>query len=603
MRVRRLQGRQRHSKIAHDSSRCLPCVCTSSCEALSCPWPGGRWRWPLVLVATTLAGSASAQTPFVPVLRQEQHPLRQLRVAHLHDRPLRDLLLPGDRAAPRARRGLRRERLSADQRRPEARPAVQGAADPVQDAQRVRAAERRSRARRRKASARSPSRSATAWCCRSTSRPTGSTASSSTSSRTCSSSTSSRSRSSAERAAVGERRPVRLRARAVDADRPDDGPRRGGRRHRAEDEPSSRATATRATRASSTTSATRVFEFIEAKWGKEGIRQFLFSLRKSVIGGGEDAYEEAFKMKPDEFDQAFERYLKERFKPFRDKERPADYGRDLAPNPEKTRLRRGAVHRAVAVGRSARGRHGQPEGPELDIVLLSSKDGVDRPQPDEGFDKDMGFDHIVQLGRAVRHDAVDVVVAEGRSPRLLRAHREGAHAHHPERARRGKIEQRIADEVGRRARVADASRPTAGRSRSRRCAAASATSSRVDLETEEVVNLTNDDFADYGADLLARRQVHHLHRARQRQPEAVPLRPRHEEEDAAHLRHARRRPRRSSSTTTRSCSRRRPPIRRVPLEPEVAKNGNIYNIWTLDLNNGELRQYTDALGGNFRRSC
>ena len=32
----------------------------------------------------------------------------------------------------------------------------------------------------------------------------------------------------------------------------------------------------------------------------------------------------------------------------------------------------------------------------------------------------------------------------------------------------------------------------------------------------------------------------------------------------------------------------------VPLEPEVAKNGNIYNIWTLDLTTGELRQYTDA---------
>ena len=37
----------------------------------------------------------------------------------------------------------------------------------------------------------------------------------------------------------------------------------------------------------------------------------------------------------------------------------------------------------------------------------------------------------------------------------------------------------------------------------------------------------------------------------------------------------------------------------VPLEPEVAKNGNIYNIWTLDLKNGELRQYTDAVGGNW----
>ena len=38
------------------------------------------------------------------------------------------------------------------------------------------------------------------------------------------------------------------------------------------------------------------FEFIEARWGKEGVRQFLFSLRKSVIGGGDDAYEEAFQM-------------------------------------------------------------------------------------------------------------------------------------------------------------------------------------------------------------------------------------------------------------------------------------------------------------------
>jgi hypothetical protein len=37
----------------------------------------------------------------------------------------------------------------------------------------------------------------------------------------------------------------------------------------------------------------------------------------------------------------------------------------------------------------------------------------------------------------------------------------------------------------------------------------------------------------------------------------------------------------------------------VPLEPEVSKNGNIYNIWTLDLKSGELRQYTDALGGNW----
>src|SRR5204863_9375940 len=66
------------------------------------------------------------------------------------------------------------------------------------------------------------------------------------------------------------------------------------------------------------------YEFIESRWGKEGVRQFLFALRKSVIGGGDDAYEEAFKLKGDGLDQQFERYLKVRFKPLCENEQPAD---------------------------------------------------------------------------------------------------------------------------------------------------------------------------------------------------------------------------------------------------------------------------------------
>src|SRR4029078_1236713 len=130
-----------------------------------------------------------------------------------------------------------------------------------------------------------------------------------------------------------------------------------------------------------------LFEFIEAKWGKEGIRQFMFSLRKSVIGGGEDAYEEALKMKPDEFDQAFERYLKERFKPFRDKERPADYGSDLAPNQEKTQY-----SQALSIAPSPSGdllavvTINRKDG-EADIVLLSAKDGSMVRNLTAGFDK------------------------------------------------------------------------------------------------------------------------------------------------------------------------------------------------------------------------
>ena len=137
-----------------------------------------------------------------------------------------------------------------------------------------------------------------------------------------------------------------------------------------------------------------VFEFIEAKWGKEGIRQFMFSLRKSVIGGGEDAYMEAFQMKPDEFDQAFDRYLKDRFKPFRDKERPADYGRDLAPNKEKTEFAE-----ALSIAPSPSGdliavmtinRKDQ----QADIILISSKDGSIVRNLTPGFSKDMGFANL-----------------------------------------------------------------------------------------------------------------------------------------------------------------------------------------------------------------
>ena len=117
-----------------------------------------------------------------------------------------------------------------------------------------------------------------------------------------------------------------------------------------------------------------------------------------MIGGGEDAYEEALKMKKDEFDQAFERYLKDRFKPFRDKERPADYGRDLAPNREKT-----SYIEAISIAPSPSGdliaavTFNRKDG-EIDIILISSKDGSIVRDLTKGFDKDMGFDHIIQNG-------------------------------------------------------------------------------------------------------------------------------------------------------------------------------------------------------------
>ena len=53
------------------------------------------------------------------------------------------------------------------------------------------------------------------------------------------------------------------------------------------------------------------FDFIESRWGKAGIRQFLLALRRSASGGG-DPYEAAFRMPAVDFERAFESYLRAR---------------------------------------------------------------------------------------------------------------------------------------------------------------------------------------------------------------------------------------------------------------------------------------------------
>jgi beta-lactamase regulating signal transducer with metallopeptidase domain len=54
------------------------------------------------------------------------------------------------------------------------------------------------------------------------------------------------------------------------------------------------------------------FDFIESRSGKAGVRQFLFALRQAA-GNGADPFQAALQLRRDEFDQAFESYLRDRF--------------------------------------------------------------------------------------------------------------------------------------------------------------------------------------------------------------------------------------------------------------------------------------------------
>ena len=86
---------------------------------------------------------------------------------------------------------------------------------------------------------------------------------------------------------------------------------------------------------------------------------------------------------------------------------------------------------------------GNRKDQELDIILLSTKDGKVIRNLTSGFNKDRGFEYIRTPG-GFRNNAVpvDVVVAGRRSHRLLRPHREAEDAHPAERRHR-KIEKRI----------------------------------------------------------------------------------------------------------------------------------------------------------------
>ena len=90
---------------------------------------------------------------------------------------------------------------------------------------------------------------------------------------------------------------------------------------------------------------------------------------------GAEVYQQAFRMSPEEFYREWKRWLVDKFKPYRDKEIPDDYSLDMSPDP-----RRGNYVAALSAAPSpskeiiAVMSVNRKEG-EFDIILLSAADG------------------------------------------------------------------------------------------------------------------------------------------------------------------------------------------------------------------------------------
>jgi WD40-like Beta Propeller Repeat len=338
------------------------------------------------------------------------------------------------------------------------------------------------------------------------------------------------------------------------------------------------------------------FEFIESRWGKEGLRQFLFALRKNVIGGGESAYEEAFRLKAEEFDEQFDKYLKDRFKPFRDKERPQDYGKNLAPKREKTPYVAVVSIEASPSGELLAVAAANRKEQELDIVLLSTKDGKVIRNLTSGFNKDRGFEYIRTPG-GFRNNAVAWMSWSPTGDRI-------AYFTRTEKVSTLILQNVVTRKIEKRIELKTVDLPESPDiSPDGKEVAFSALSGAigdifvVNIETGQLRNVTNDQFGDYAptyaadgksmiylARISGNNKLFKLDFATGAKTQLTFGT--HDDGGAQFL---------DPDTLVFPSTALDP---NQPIDPEVARNGDIYNLWTLNLKSKELRQLTDTLTAN-----
>ncbi|UCE42432.1 MAG: PD40 domain-containing protein [Candidatus Aminicenantes bacterium] len=74
-----------------------------------------------------------------------------------------------------------------------------------------------------------------------------------------------------------------------------------------------------------------LFDFIEHKYGKNGIRDFWHSMKNSPLIGNQNPIRRAFDTPVKEFGFEFKKYLRAKYKPFLTRENPEDYSIPLGP--------------------------------------------------------------------------------------------------------------------------------------------------------------------------------------------------------------------------------------------------------------------------------
>jgi len=322
------------------------------------------------------------------------------------------------------------------------------------------------------------------------------------------------------------------------------------------------------------------FEFMESRYGKEGIRQFLYTLRKGILGGStENLFKQAFRTTPEEFDIAFDKWLKERFKPYRDRQRPDDFGRDLSPDPQRSSYTQAYAFAPSPSGEIAAVFTANTSDGEGDIVLLSTKDGKVLKNLTSGYSsayENITINNEFVAGRSIAFDPKGDTVAffartgKGRSLFLVSV-------------LDGEIRKKVPvplDEVQSPALLSDGRRVVFAGLRE-----GVSDIWQLDIETGEVTNLTRDEYYDNNPQVSpdGKLVAYERHISGNRKIYAFPL------DDPAQKTQLTFGPFDDTAPTFSKDGKK--------LYYSSDEDDDIFNLRSLDLETGAIAQYTDVFGG------
>ncbi|MCK4364330.1 MAG: hypothetical protein KAW85_05975, partial [Candidatus Aminicenantes bacterium] len=118
-----------------------------------------------------------------------------------------------------------------------------------------------------------------------------------------------------------------------------------------------------------------IYDFIESKHGKNGIREFWHSLKRSPFIGRRNPVKRAFNMEYKDFNHEFKKYLRAKHKDFLLRENPEDYSIPLGPEFPLNPYYFSLSHDVSPSGDIVAVLTQNVKDYDIDIVLISTKDG------------------------------------------------------------------------------------------------------------------------------------------------------------------------------------------------------------------------------------